>query len=141
MHVTATSNINYSRISHKRPPKMQRLGYFLESHRIYQWSRQCVGQLQCRLGDCRNPGFFIEMICLGTLAFTGKENWASFSFPRGQPCALVVILFSNLLYSGLLIFREKKENFAGFSGANSRKNRPIARDFRGRKVKIRRKIG
>ena len=39
-------------------------------------------------------------------------------------------------YSGLLIFREKKQNFAGFSGANSRKNRPISRDFRGRKVKF-----
>ena len=33
------------------------------------------------------------------------------------------------------------QNFAGFSGANSRKNRPISRDFRGTKVKIRRKIG
>ena len=45
------------------------------------------------------------------------------------------------------ISRKKKQNFAGFSGANSRKNRPISRekshnsrDFRGRKVKIRRKI-
>ena len=39
------------------------------------------------------------------------------------------------------ISRKKKQNFAGFSGANSRKNRPISGDFRGRKVKIRRKIG
>ena len=53
------------------------------------------------------------------------------------------------------ISRKKKQNFAGFSGANSRKNRPISREksqnsrnnrtisgnFRGRKVKIRRKIG
>ena len=39
------------------------------------------------------------------------------------------------------ISRKKKQNFVGFSGANSRKNRPISRDFRGRKVKIRRKIG
>ena len=36
---------------------------------------------------------------------------------------------------------KKKENFAGFSGANSRKNRPISRDFRRKKVKIRGKIG
>ena len=56
---------------------------------------------------------------------------------------------------GFWYFAEKKQNFAGFSGANSRKNRPISReksqnsrnnrpisgDFRGRKVKIRRKIG
>ena len=53
------------------------------------------------------------------------------------------------------ISRKKTQNFAGFSGANSRKNRPISReksqnslknrpisrDFRGRKVKICRKIG
>ena len=39
------------------------------------------------------------------------------------------------------ISRKKKQNFAGFSGANSRKNRPISRDFRGEKVKIRSKIG
>ena len=39
------------------------------------------------------------------------------------------------------ISRKKKKNFAGFSGANSRKNRPISRDFRGKKVKIRGTIG
>ena len=39
------------------------------------------------------------------------------------------------------ISRKKKQNFAGFSEANSRKNRPISRDFRGKKVKIRGKIG
>ena len=48
------------------------------------------------------------------------------------------------IYSDLFrasdISRKKKQNFAGFSGANSQKNRPISRDFRGRKVKIRRKI-
>ena len=62
-------------------------------------------------------------------------------------------------YTGLLIFRgkkakfrgifrgkfaEKSADFAGFSrekNQNSRNNRPISGDFRGRKVKIRRKIG
>ena len=39
------------------------------------------------------------------------------------------------------ISRKKKQNFAGFSGANSWKNRPISRDFRGEKVKISGKIG
>ena len=39
------------------------------------------------------------------------------------------------------ISRKKKQNVAGFSGANSRKNRPISRDFRGKKVKIRGTIG
>ena len=41
-------------------------------------------------------------------------------------------------------FAEKAADFAGFSrekSQNSRKNRPILRDFRQRKVKIRRKIG
>ena len=52
---------------------------------------------------------------------------------------LVQILYPNNKASD--ISRKKKQNFAGFSGANSRKNRPISRDFRGRKVKIRRKIG
>ena len=64
-----------------------------------------------------------------------------------------IYLFSRLYYSlltkapilglnsGLLIFRgKKKQNFAGFSGANSRKNRPISRNFCGKKVKIRGKL-
>ena len=39
------------------------------------------------------------------------------------------------------ILRKKRQNFAGFSGANSRKNQPISRDFRGKNFKIRGKIG
>ena len=31
------------------------------------------------------------------------------------------------------ISQEKKQTYAGFSGANSRKNRPISRDFSGKK--------
>ena len=42
-------------------------------------------------------------------------------------------------------FEEKSADFAGFSQGKKveirQKNRPISRDFRGRKVKIRRKIG
>ena len=41
-------------------------------------------------------------------------------------------------------FAEKSADFAGFSrekSQNSRNNRPISGDFRGRKVKIRRNIG
>ena len=37
------------------------------------------------------------------------------------------------------ISRKKKQNFARFSGANSRKNRPILRDFRGKKSKFAKK--
>ena len=39
------------------------------------------------------------------------------------------------------ISRTKKQDFTGFPGANSQKNRPISRDFRREKVKIRGKIG
>ena len=49
---------------------------------------------------------------------------------RGFPLATTNIRASD-------ISRKKKQNFAGFSGVNSRKNRPISRDFRGKKVKIR----
>ena len=39
------------------------------------------------------------------------------------------------------ISRKKMQNFAGFSRGNSRKNRLISRDCRGKKVKIRGEIG
>ena len=39
------------------------------------------------------------------------------------------------------ISRKKTQNFAEFSGANSRKNQPISQDFRGKKVKTCGKIG
>ena len=45
-----------------------------------------------------------------------------------------------VLYRVSDISRKKKKNFAGFSGANLRKNWPISRDFHGKKVKIRGKI-
>ena len=80
----------------------------------------CVGQLQCRLGDCRNLIFFIEMIIscimLGTLVFTSSEYWASFSFSRAQSYVLVVVLFSyNLLcfilmtYSNIIILKTSRK--------------------------------
>ena len=42
---------------------------------------------------------------------------------------------------GFWYFAKKKQNFAGFSGANWRKNRAISRDFRGKKSKFAEKIG
>ena len=54
------------------------------------------------------------------------------------PTVLVFFLSIHLMasvgssYSGLLVGRGKKmSNFAGFSGSNSRKKRPISREFRG----------
>ena len=51
------------------------------------------------------------------------------------------VMITTLWYRASDISRKKTQNFAGFSGANSRKNRPISRDFCGRKDKIRWKIG
>ena len=98
---------------------------------------------------------------LGTLDLAGSEHWAPFNLISlehiiMQPCENLFVIQT---IRGLLIFRgkkakfcgifggkftEKSADFAGFSrekSLNSLKNRPISRDFRGRKVKIRRKIG
>ena len=98
---------------------------------------------------------------LGTLDLAGSEHWAPFNLISlehiiMQPCENLFLIQT---IRGLLIFRgkkskilrdfrgqihEKSADFAGFSrekSLNSLKNRPISRDFRGRKVKIRRKIG
>ena len=53
----------------------------------------------------------------------------------------LVLHVCDALYRASDILREKKQNFAGFSGANLRKNQPISQDFRGKKVKILAKIG
>ena len=53
---------------------------------------------------------------------------------------MMVIIIILYLYRASDNSRKKNENFVGFSGANSRKNWPISRDFRGKKVKIRGKI-
>ena len=52
-----------------------------------------------------------------------------------------VNLEQNSIHRASDISWKKKQNFGGFSGANSRKNRLISRDFCGKKVEIRRKIG
>ena len=98
---------------------------------------------------------------LGTLDLAGSEHWAPFNLISlehiiMQPCENLFLIQT---ITGLLIFRGKKTKilrdfqgqihgkigrFRGISrekSLNSRKNRPISRDFRGRKVKIRRKIG
>ena len=90
---------------------------------------------------------------MGFVGTIQKDQDKKCSLAKNQP---VCANWWRLILSGLLIFRgKKKQNFAGFSGANSRKNRLISRDFRGKKsqnlrkivrfrgkkVKIRRKIG
>ena len=58
-------------------------------------------------------------------------------------CYLIFYLLCTFIYFVVRasdISRKKRQNFAGFSGANSRKNRPISRNFCGKKVKIRGKL-
>ena len=55
--------------------------------------------------------------------------------------SLSSLQFFRVLIRASDISRKKTQNFAGFSGANSRKNRRISRDFRGKKVKTCGKIG
>ena len=72
----------------------------------------------------------ISLICFSTFQVRFRiSKW---------PCIVRFYMYVNRASD---ISRKKKQNFAGFSGANSRKNRPISRDFRGEKVKIRGKIG
>ena len=68
----------------------------------------------------------------------GKGRWVMEQDFHGDFQVNVTWFFASFGASD--ISRKKTQNFAGFSGANSRKNRPISRDFRGRKVKIRWKI-
>ena len=87
-------------------------------------------------------------LCLLTSMTTSSITISTFSASPGK-------IINISLYRASDISRKKKRNFVGFSGANSQKNRPILReksqnswnnqpisgDFRGRKVKIHRKIG
>ena len=60
---------------------------------------------------------------------------------QAQEWKMLICVHVLVLFRASDISRKKKQNFAGFSGANSRKNCPISRDFRGKKVKISGKIG
>ena len=77
-------------------------GYFLESHNELLctnlqtedtngpdnvWASCNAGQVTAEIL------VFHRNDILGTLTFTGSENWATFSFPKGQPCVLVVVFF------------------------------------------------
>ena len=64
-----------------------------------------------------------------------------FSWPLQDVAATWALGFDLPFFRASDILQKKKQNFAGFSGANSRKNRPISWDFRRKKVKIRGKIG
>ena len=73
-----------------------------------------------------------------------RLTWSTFSSQNSKtydPFRLCFVTLRSVLYRASDIWRKKMQNFVGFSGANSRKNRLISRDFCGRKVKIRKKIG
>ena len=85
----------------------------------------------------------ISLICFSTFQVRFRIS--------KRPCIVRFYMYINRASD---ISRKKKQNFAGFSGTNlqknrpisqgksqnSRKIRPISRDFRGRKVKIHWKI-
>ena len=110
----------------------------------------------CRLSQCCDIFFSKTIKCcccyyctLPTGFYTYNVIFSAFALSILR----AAIFINNIRASD--ISRKKKQNFAGFPGVNSRKNRPISRensqnsrnnrpmsvDFRRRKVKIRRKIG
>ena len=58
----------------------------------------------------------------------------------GGGIILNITIKGGRLFRASDISRKKKPNFAGFRGANLRKNKPISRDFRGKKVKFAEKL-
>ena len=74
---------------------------------------------------------------------TNGRVYLPFLHEWAHVCILNYYHYSSIkcIYRASDISQKKKQNFAGFSVANSQKNWPIPRDCRGKKVKIRGKIG
>ena len=58
-----------------------------------------------------------------------SRNSGYLYYGKPQPVKVKTI-YMYMYMSGLLVGRGKKSNFTGFSGTNSRKKRPISREFR-----------
>ena len=104
-------------------------------------------------------GRWVEMIVCTKHNEISCSKWNTSHLQDMFSMKRLLMLQLYLSKQGFWYFAKKKQNFAGFSGANLRKNwpilrdfrekknqnsrinRPISGDFRGRKVKIRRKIG
>ena len=104
-------------------------------------------------------GRLVEMIVCTKHNEISCSKWNTSHLQDMFSMKRLLMLQLYLSKQGFWYFAKKKQNFAGFSGANLRKNwpisqdfrgkknqnsrinRPISGDFRGRKVKIRRKIG
>ena len=104
-------------------------------------------------------GRWVEMIVCTKHNEISCSKWNTSHVQDMFSMKRLLMLQLYLSKQGFWYFAKKKQNFVGFSGANSRKNWPISRDFRGkknqnsrnnqpisgdfrgRKVKIRRKIG
>ena len=86
------------------------------------------------------------MIAGGIMAKVCSFQCSDACYPYVYQPGLLIFRGKKAKFRGIFRgkFAEKSADFAGFSrekSQNSRNNRPISRDFRGRKVKIRRKIG
>ena len=92
-----------------------------------------------------------SILCLVTF-YCRQPKWDGYTLVHADSCIILLTVINypahvpHLCHNDYItrasdISRKKTQNFAGFSGANSRKNRPISRDFRGKKVKIRSQIG
>ena len=86
-------------------------------------------------------GRWVEMIVCTKHNEISCSKWNTSHVQDMFSMKRLLMLQLYLSKQGFWYFAKKKQNFAGFSGANSRKNWPISRDFRGKKVKIRGTIG
>ena len=113
---------------------------------------------QCSINTCtrKNNCWFSHCNQLHHQNFILKNDLSSriiFTFMKYKSSCKLILIPGLLIFRGKKakfrgIFRgkfaEKSADFAGFSrekSQNSLKNQPSSSDFRGRKVKIRRKIG
>ena len=86
------------------------------------------------------------MIAGGIMAKVCSFQCSDACYPYVYQPGLLIFRGKKAKFRGIFRgkFAEKSADFAGFSrdkSQSSRNNQPILRDFRGRKVKIRRKIG
>ena len=86
-------------------------------------------------------GRWVEMIVCTKHNEISCSKWNTSHLQDMFSMKRLLMLQLYLSKQGFWYFAKKKQNFAGFSWANLRKNWPISRDFREKKIKIRGSIG